>query len=94
MITQRLQAGGLPHIINLFPPRQEGTFAQVITETTNFRHLTICGGTGIRTPDTLSSMPVFKTGAINRSAIPPLCVTRENRTPTESATNFRPTIRP
>jgi hypothetical protein len=57
-------------------------------------YIPLCGGTGIRTPDTFSSMPVFKTGAINRSAIPPFCVTRENRTPTESATNFRPTIRP
>ena len=30
------------------------------------------GEGGIRTPDTLSSMPVFKTGAINRSATSPL----------------------
>ena len=31
-----------------------------------------CGGEGgIRTPDTLSGMPVFKTGAINRSATSP-----------------------
>ena len=29
------------------------------------------GGRGIRTPDTLSGTTVFKTAAINRSAIPP-----------------------
>ena len=29
------------------------------------------GGTGIRTLDGLAPMPVFKTGAFNRSAIPP-----------------------
>jgi len=29
------------------------------------------GEGGIRTPDTLSGMPVFKTGAINRSATSP-----------------------
>lgn len=29
------------------------------------------GGRGIRTPDVLADMPVFKTGAISRSAIPP-----------------------
>ena len=31
----------------------------------------IGGGRGIRTPDTLSGTTVFKTAAINRSAIPP-----------------------
>jgi integrase/recombinase XerD len=31
----------------------------------------ISGGSGIRTHDSLSAMPVFKTGAFNRSAIPP-----------------------
>ncbi len=31
------------------------------------------GGRGIRTPDTLSGTAVFKTAAINHSAIPPLC---------------------
>jgi hypothetical protein len=30
------------------------------------------GEGGIRTPDTLSGMPVFKTGAINHSATSPL----------------------
>jgi hypothetical protein len=30
------------------------------------------GEEGIRTPDTLSGMPVFKTGAINHSATSPL----------------------
>lgn len=30
------------------------------------------GGRGIRTHGTLTSTPVFKTGALNRSAIPPL----------------------
>src|SRR5438105_13528368 len=30
------------------------------------------GERGIRTPDTLSGMPVFKTGAINHSAISPI----------------------
>ena len=29
------------------------------------------GGTGIRTPDTLTRMRVFKTRAFNHSAIPP-----------------------
>ena len=29
------------------------------------------GGGGIRTPETLAGLPVFKTGAINRSATPP-----------------------
>jgi hypothetical protein len=32
----------------------------------------IGGGRGIRTPDTLSGTTVFKTAAINHSAIPPL----------------------
>jgi hypothetical protein len=33
----------------------------------------LCGGEGgIRTPDTLSGMPVFKTGAINHSATSPI----------------------
>lgn len=31
------------------------------------------GGRGIRTPATLAGRPVFKTGAISRSAIPPGC---------------------
>ena len=31
----------------------------------------ISGGGGIRTPDTREGMPVFKTGAFNRSATPP-----------------------
>ena len=38
-------------------------------------HLTIgvlSGGEGIRTPDRDSPMPVFKTGAFNRSATPPV----------------------
>ena len=30
------------------------------------------GESGIRTPDTVSRIPVFKTGAFNRSAISPL----------------------
>ena len=30
------------------------------------------GGEGIRTPDRDSPMPVFKTGAFNRSATPPV----------------------
>ena len=30
------------------------------------------GGGGIRTPETCEGLPVFKTGAINRSATPPL----------------------
>jgi hypothetical protein len=29
------------------------------------------GGRGIRTPESLSTLTVFKTGAFNRSAIPP-----------------------
>ena len=29
------------------------------------------GGGGIRTPDTLTRIPVFKTGAFNHSATPP-----------------------
>jgi hypothetical protein len=33
--------------------------------------LPFCGGGGIRTHDSLSTMPVFKTGALNRSATPP-----------------------
>ena len=32
------------------------------------------GGEGIRTPDRDSPMPVFKTGAFNRSATPPVVV--------------------
>jgi hypothetical protein len=31
-----------------------------------------CGGGGIRTLDTLSDIPVFKTGAFNHSATPPI----------------------
>jgi hypothetical protein len=35
-------------------------------------HTRLTGGEGgIRTPDTVSGMPVFKTGAINRSATSP-----------------------
>ena len=30
-----------------------------------------CGGSGIQTPDTLSGMPLFKSGAFNHSAKPP-----------------------
>jgi hypothetical protein len=33
--------------------------------------LKVGGGRGIRTPETLSGSTVFKTAAINRSAIPP-----------------------
>ncbi len=29
------------------------------------------GGSGIRTHETVTRLPVFKTGAFNRSAIPP-----------------------
>ena len=37
------------------------------------RQLRLAGGEGgIRTPDTLSGMPVFKTGAINHSATSPI----------------------
>src|SRR5580658_6872212 len=40
----------------------------------NFSALRLRGGEeGIRTPDTLSGMPVFKTGAINHSATSPTC---------------------
>src|SRR5580658_3852736 len=39
----------------------------------NFSALRLRGGEeGIRTPDTLSGMPVFKTGAINHSATSPV----------------------
>ncbi len=31
----------------------------------------ICGGGGIRTPEGFYTLPVFKTGAINRSTTPP-----------------------
>lgn len=39
--------------------------------------LTLSGGRGIRTPATLAGRPVFKTGAISRSAIPPLILRLE-----------------
>jgi hypothetical protein len=32
-----------------------------------------CGGGGIRTPEGFYTLPVFKTGAINRSTTPPKC---------------------
>jgi hypothetical protein len=32
------------------------------------------GGGGIRTPETLSSLTVFKTAALNHSATPPLLI--------------------
>jgi hypothetical protein len=32
------------------------------------------GGRGIRTPESLSTLTVFKTGAFNRSAIPPFSI--------------------
>lgn len=35
------------------------------------QHLTFGGGGGIRTHDTLARIPVFETGAFNRSATPP-----------------------
>ncbi len=31
------------------------------------------GGDGIRTHETLAGLPVFKTGAFDRSATPPVC---------------------
>ena len=34
----------------------------------------IGGGRGIRTPETLASLAVFKTAAFNHSAIPPICL--------------------
>ncbi len=37
----------------------------------NENTLVLSGGGGIRTPETLAGLPVFKTGAINRSATPP-----------------------
>ncbi len=37
----------------------------------------LCGGGEIRTLDTLSDIPVFKTGAFNRSATPPLLISIE-----------------
>ena len=33
--------------------------------------LNYCGGGGIRTPEGFYTLPVFKTGAINRSTTPP-----------------------
>jgi hypothetical protein len=38
------------------------------------RRLETGGEGGIRTPDTLSGMPVFKTGAINHSATSPALI--------------------
>jgi hypothetical protein len=32
---------------------------------------TLCGGGGIRTHERLKPLPIFKTGAFNRSATPP-----------------------
>ncbi len=42
-----------------------------------FYTLNLCGGGGIRTPDRLSPMLVFKTSAFNRSATPPLNLHRD-----------------
>src|SRR6185295_10550615 len=42
------------------------------------------GGRGIRTPDTLSGTTVFKTAAINHSAIPPKSARRRKCNPTGS----------
>ena len=52
--------------ISLSPPsRREGVFA-------TFTTLQFCGSSGIRTPDTLSSMTVFKTVPFNRSGKLPI----------------------
>src|SRR6185503_6168106 len=37
------------------------------------------GGRGIRTPESLSTLTVFKTGAFNHSAIPPVTMVADSR---------------
>ena len=49
-----------------------------------------CGETGIRTPDTVSSMPVFKTGAFNRSAISPFACLSKLSSRFSSLTDWMP----
>jgi hypothetical protein len=44
------------------------------------------GEGGIRTPDTLAGMPVFKTGAINHSATSPMAPVYPNRPKAEPTT--------
>lgn len=43
-----------------------------------FHHLTFCGGSGIRTPVTVSRNSVFKTDAFDRSAKPPFFYYNKN----------------
>lgn len=52
---------------------EPATSATPLQRATKLRHAPIVsgGGTGIRTLEGLSPLPVFKTGAFNRSAIPP-----------------------
>jgi hypothetical protein len=51
-------------------PRKGGA-AGAITDMLRRALFEVGGGRGIRTPESLSTLTVFKTGAFNRSAIPP-----------------------
>ena len=53
-------------------PSPEGGEASLATLYIVFDEIQSGGREGIRTPDTLSGTPVFKTGAINHSATLPL----------------------
>ncbi len=52
-------------------PQARGAACLKTTHSAHARRGAHGGGRGIRTPDTLSGTTVFKTAAINRSAIPP-----------------------
>jgi hypothetical protein len=51
---------------------RSGATLSVAGQKKRARSTDICGGGGIRTHGSLSTTPVFKTGALNRSATPPV----------------------
>ena len=67
------------HILHLFRfqrPRDEWVCLPMCAQ---FHHLTICGGSGIRTPVTVSRNSVFKTDAFDRSAKPPIILCSDTK---------------
>src|SRR3569833_2555551 len=63
------------------PPYLKYTAAKGMAGGSEFgsRKIGVGGGRGIRTPESLSTLTVFKTGAFNHSAIPPITMVADVR---------------
>ena len=59
----------IPHFY--FPSLMKTSFQRLENKNVPYRDILFCGETGIRTPEGLASLTVFKTAAFNHSAISP-----------------------